>query len=418
MEIFKDSTRHQTFKTSRIAFQYDNPNSSQEPSESVTEITTVSRTEGERNKSWKRKVNRGANATTNFIGHLQTISSSSGVHVFEYETTPTNHLYRELTGDILKSLGLPALQSSSTIDLAEQIAREKFYAEYRRQVTSFQGLTAVGELRETIRMLKSPAKALRKRIGQYYNGVLKSKARSMRSNRKRNSYLRSTWLEASFGWAPLIGNISDAANAVQDAKYRLNRELIQIKTSGNVTDEEYNPNAVAYSVGSMRGKYGSRTKQTTFVTYRGAIRIAEDSPYNAPAATWGFDPSQIIPTVWELIPYSFLIDYFTNIGKLIDSASLRRPDLAWGARTEGRIAILQSVDFRSENQYSNDLPLYKIYAESNSPSSWTAVNKIVSRTPIGTVSLPDLRFRLPRTSIQWLNIGALSQLKNRGFRYR
>jgi len=415
MEYFKYDKSNVRLVRRRLSYQIGEPEPGPIQNERI--YVTENYTQGERQKYWYKKVARGSNATTNFVGGKQKISSSNGLHVYEFETTPTNHLYREYSGDILYTIGLPALPASSTIDQAENIAREKFYSEYRRQVTSFQGLTVMGELRESIRMFKSPARALRERIRRYHdNHIARAMRLSRKSIRSANSYLRGTWLEASFGWAPLISNISDAANAVEDQKYRLNRELIQIKTEGSVKEEVYNPNAVNSGSGGIGFIYGTRTEYKTFVTYRGAIRLGEQSPYNSKYATWGFDPSQIIPTVWELIPYSFLIDYFTNVGKFIDAASLRRPELAWGARTEGRIGIVQSVDFRSNNTYYPDNPLFKIYAEANSPSVYRGENKTIARSPIGTVSMPDLRFRLPRTTTQWLNIAALNRVKRQSLK--
>jgi hypothetical protein len=52
-------------------------------------------------------------------------------------------------------------------------------------------------------------------------------------------------------------------------------------------------------------------------------------------ATLGFSWESFVPTVWELVPYSFILDYFTNIGDVLSAGLLVQSHLAWGCASFG-----------------------------------------------------------------------------------
>jgi hypothetical protein len=46
----------------------------------------------------------------------------------------------------------------------------------------------------------------------------------------------------------------------------------------------------------------------------------------------GLHPSNWLPTAWELLPYSFVYDYFANIGDIINAATVQQSDMTFGNR--------------------------------------------------------------------------------------
>lgn len=308
-------------------------------------------------------------------------------------------------GDIFYNVTLPSLPLSSTLTDPENLAREKFYQKYRSAQTSFQGGVFLGELKETLRMLRSPAKALRKKIGSAYDAMYRNRHKAGRTVRSRNRYLSETWLEQSYGWAPLINDVKDAHETLEKRKEWLQREEIYVSAPYVATTE-----TLTTGPGDVNLGYVSKYKdtKTSLVWYRGTIRAGRDSVFQSERHLWGFDPSMIVPTVWELIPYSFLIDYFTNIGKVLDSWSLQRVTLGWGARTERRSVIRQIVDVRDTFNPS----LYPVVNERTFyPSEFTYHNTTFYRVPINEVPLPDFRFKIPGFGSKWINIAALTRVK-------
>lgn len=361
---------------------------------------------------YERKLALAQQATSPLIGQRSSVRSIPGRCVYEFYTSvvsPVGYRYRERIGHLCASIGIPGVVHSSEAAAAENIAREVFYAKYRSAQTSFQGGVALGELRETLRMLRSPAKALRKKVGDLYDKVLRSKRRAGKKAKDQNRAISQTWLEGSFGWRPLISDIEDAHRTLENRKEYLDRNIVVIVGVHSTTSETVLPNTVSYGSGFLGYVASTRHTKTSMVKYRGAVVCKTDVPWKSEARLWGFSPDNIIPTIWELVPYSFLIDYFTNIGKVLDAWSMRRCHLTWGARTERRVGIYQLVDARRSNTYGG---VVKILTDTFDIGDWTSETKSVVRTPVNSVPLPDFRFKLPGNSTQWLNIGALVRLRS------
>jgi len=209
----------------------------------------------------------------------------------------------------------------------------------------------------------------------------------------------------------LISDVKDALETLEKRKDYLNRNLVVITGYHSTNSESFDRNTVSYFSGGLGYQASTRGDQKVEIKYRGAVRCDTSNPYVSEQRLWGFSPDNIIPTVWELVPYSFLIDYFTNIGKVLDSFALRKVDLAWGIRTERRLGIYQVVDVRN----ANSKPQYKVLREVTSIGDYRSEAKVVIRTPISSVPIPEFRFRVPGFATQWLNIGALVRLKARRF---
>jgi hypothetical protein len=115
-----------------------------------------------------------------------------------------------------------------------------------------------------------------------------------------------------------------------------------------------------------------------------------------------------------LIPYSFLVDYFTNIGKVIDGASSGIVRLAWGCRTAWQVkktsyeAVRLDQDWLKGNTGPNDTS--SGYASGGGEfHSWS----IYGRSSVDAIStgLRDVQFKLPGSNTKWLNIGALAAVR-------
>jgi len=54
-----------------------------------------------------------------------------------------------------------------------------------------------------------------------------------------------------------------------------------------------------------------------------------DNPLVEDMKTFGFRPEEFVPTAWELIPYSFVVDYFTNVNDIINAWAYRSAGIEW-----------------------------------------------------------------------------------------
>jgi hypothetical protein len=268
----------------------------------------------------------------------------------------------------------------------------------RGKQTAFQGGVALGELGQTLRMLRNPAIALRQGLDGYFNSLMK--VRRIPSRQARRRALSETWLEYSFGWVPLINDIQDAKRLIQekadtDARSRVYGEgQTSSATSGVIS---------TVSVPPFSWTLSGETIQRVSVKYYGTCVAWRANKYSA--RSLGLDLTNFLPTAWELVPWSFLVDYFTNIGEIISAASLSTSGVRW---------IMQGVEKVVERRCSSASYNYP------SPTVWKVNYDITTQHPTGTLRyvsrapytgslVPNIRFEIPGMGLKWLNLAALAR---------
>lgn len=296
---------------------------------------------------------------------------------------------------------------------AENSALGTFYNKARKVQTSFQGGVFAGELLETLRMIRSPAKAFRSSIDSYLG---KLKRGSRLSRKGRQALLSDTWLEYSFGWAPLMHDIRDGMATLARKRNTLRLFSERISASQSTDQLDLLHSAQGYiSTPILSYICNSRITQRASVRFIGEV-LAEPSTTVIPDATlWGFNLSSFVPTLYELLPWSFLIDYFSNLGTVINAWSLQHSSLGWVIKTS-------RIDYRTEMRGGWDVVSSRFFLGSSatsivwsgSSSNLTYLSRKVERTPVYNVGLPRLTFRLPGMSTKWINMTAL--VSSRSFR--
>jgi hypothetical protein len=291
----------------------------------------------------------------------------------------------------------------------DRLARQSFISKYRSARTTFQSGVFFGELMQTVRMIKSPAKALRDTLNDYVTDVRHGLKRHSRGKR-RNKFIQNSWLEYSYGVAPLVNDVKSACKLATADPLRS-----QLKISSGA-DRDWKGNYVVTSNtpivigGPANWAEVAWNEAAIGVRYMGAA-AANNSPPSFPEQL-GLSWSNVLPTVWELIPYSFLVDYFSNVGKVIDGVSTGVIILSWGCKTT------RCVSEAHVNTYLNNARVTSNYGSTKwtgyaTGKGITSNYKYVTRDGIAGVSvgLSDLSFRLPGSGTQWLNIGALASLR-------
>jgi len=275
-------------------------------------------------------------------------------------------------------------------------------------------------------MLASPFKSLTKGLSNYVESavrnagkhvnVAKSSPAGSRRRRqaleKANGIVADTWLEYSFGWMPFISDIGDLLNAINEVKnerpqtnrvrgygtteatLNLNDGIIFCPFSNYIwfikTEKELQKCTVIYTVGE-------------------AYTIKKEvNPITETASRFGFNAREILPTVWELIPYSFLVDYVTNVGDIIEAGATSTEFVTFVSKTvikEAKLCLYASnpsnAQLRAWNQYA------KVIYQTGEPGHMEILHRTVNRNP-SSLSVPSLEFSFDGLSIKKLaNVAAL-----------
>jgi hypothetical protein len=167
------------------------------------------------------------------------------------------------------------------------------------------------------------------------------------------------------------------------------------------------PSAVSFDVGSGHRVLGDQlAEEEVYVRYYGIYR--SDGRGSPNTHSYGFSPWEFVPTVWELIPYSFLVDYFTNIGGILSSWSYRFLVNGWTARTIRRTFKHSNVNLRYYWNESAFPPDQYDHDKSGDPGSASYEVVSFTRNPNAVLEVPSFELQIPGRWTQWVNIVALT----------
>lgn len=392
------STNTQVTGAPAISWSYD-------PGSSGTNLTCVRTKTGNKLHNYKQVIARGSNATTAFNGSISEYSTEPMLeNVFGSTVTGGNSAgWRKQASKWSHGISsIPAIPSNANDVAADNIASTKFYKALENTMTAFQGGVFLVELRETLHMIRNPAQALRRKISDYTDYLSANRGRQMRrSKSNRLKWLADTWLERSFGWMPLLSDLNSARTTLARRQNQLARELIPIVGVGEIKSVSFAE--LGYFVGVANLISENRYTSSTMRIYAGAVHSTAAGNTLLNANALGLSPRSFVPTLWEAMPWSFMIDYFTNVGDVLAAWSNQTTGLAWGRSTLRKLSMAESGGTYDKPRST----LVQVFDRSLTTGKTIARNRSVVRGSIGTVPIPALQFELPGFGTKWINISAL-----------
>lgn len=290
-------------------------------------------------------------------------------------------------------------------ETVRSIASIKVRKKISSETQAYSGLAFLGEIRETIHQIRHPAEAafaLTEKFAVRADRLRRKRQARKISKRAYADAIAGSWIEFCFGLAPVISDIGKiAASALQMIE---DKRLLRLTGSGKQSDSSSACYTTGYGGDSLATFYKDDVDEYTHkytVGYRREVNASNNALRNV-ISLGGFELSEIIPTAWELLPWSFFIDYFSNIGKCIEADLVSMEDVAWTNSTKiyERTRIVHSLSVSPSMYNSVTLmkpPLCVIkYRQVYRDDSW--------------VAFPSLRFQLPGQTGQFLNMAALAVL--------
>jgi hypothetical protein len=350
--------------------------------------------------NWRNLIAQGKCATTPRDGLKQSGTYRPGY--FEASSPDGWEWHGQYSGGVTAKP--PPALSVTDMYAVEQSALSKFSKNAQSVLQAFDGLTFTGELLETLRMIRNPAKALRKSMGQYLDRTRRNKFRK-RSKLKpgtRDFQKASTdsYLEATYGWQPIVSDIDSGMEALTrwvDPTKRLIHVIGKSVEESETLYATYNP-----TYGPVRVTIPVWDSFTDTVRFRGAIKW--DPAYQHSFGYYGVSLRNILPSAWELLPYSFLVDYFTNIGDILSAWSFGRSQVAWVDRTRHRKTVRSEREARVLYWDHSTAEGTHFVRPEHIKFTTTSFDR---GQYLGTL-VPDFTWELPGVgSRKWLNIAAL-----------
>lgn len=212
----------------------------------------------------------------------------------------------------LDSLGAPT-------GAAYTMTRNKAYARLREKAVGENSAIGVfaAERREAFGMVANRVIGLRRAYKQLRKGNFKQFLRelSVKPKRKHRSVVRTAaseasglWLEYWFGWSPTVNDLYNVMEV-------LTQELPAKRYSGSarcpmnyysLTGSTTQPNYTLYDI---KGSYIARTGATIRLVNPNLFLLNQLGLANP------------LTIAWEVIPFSFVVDWFTKFGDTLDAFS-------------------------------------------------------------------------------------------------
>lgn len=269
--------------------------------------------------------------------------------VFRFNTTYQSVYPARLTLSNYEPQHWEALFGSEVFDAREEAVRNLYGSLHRRQDMALGVFLA--EFRESLGLLGKSMltiarviKALKKgrvsdalsALGDHYGGGVKTRKRVLnrdRLNRQRSrkglssvsssEYAANMWLELNFGWIPIIEDIYNIIDIINGSLNSEGDGILSFSGYGELEVPAATCNvqisarketvfgSSEHFQASFSGKLGLRyTSHATYRVNTDVISVLAQLGLTNP-----------LEVAWELVPYSFVIDWFLPIGDWISSLS-------------------------------------------------------------------------------------------------
>lgn len=195
---------------------------------------------------------------------------------------------------------------------------------------SFDSSVFLGEMRQTLDMITGNCEKVLNGYRKIRRGDLAGATRSLFGSSKGKGKLdtkdiANAWIELQYGWKPLISDVFEGLEAIDSLRARQKlvfkvRKTTMVPSSGSTTESNWSATKLA----------GVAIK----ATFQDSCSVMHSLGLTNP-----------VNMVWELLPWSFVVDWFVPVGDYLSAASFLNS-------FEYRVCIsrLQTTEYQNVNK--------------------------------------------------------------------
>jgi hypothetical protein len=369
---------------------------------------------GDYNPRWRDQVRNLVNATTICNGEIVSpdpavFTSTTWNLVQSQYVRPgvPSHIISGQTDGYVNGLSLPDFVVVP-LDVRARVrnrAIAKWISACQKIQSTFEAGQDLGEYKETLNGVHRPLNSLKQSILSYFD-VLK-KARSKYRGPGLRKVLTDTYLEFHFGWQPLAADVADAIADI--GRYRF--PVYPVNVSAH---EDYfgfggsHTVSGGYEPWTLWAKY--RETRRFSVRIKGIVKSGASNGQVSRSQSLQLTPENWLPTAWDLLPYSWMADYFINVGDIIKACCFPYSTVAWGCVTERghNERSYAPIDFR--DPVESPIPGYYYLTKERSciSTSSKTYRTLLNRFPLDSLYLlPTVSFQIPQSKWAYANMAAV-----------
>lgn len=371
---------------------------------------------GESIPGWKQRKAAGLSVTTGLTGvstvlkkrkvltyHQTGINSWKGYNAYlsGFHPLPALPWAQNVSADW--SITAKALNDAA-MDIHEQISAAR---------SVFNGPTFIAELHEVIQLFRKPVQTLFGETMHFGREVVRlknklEKVKHIKSQYVQRDYagqLSDAYLKYKFGVEPLGKDLGDYAIAIDQLANTLgSRTSVRLDARAQVFEPV---DEVVYGVpdATYATQRVFRTKVAD-VRLHGSYRPRPDlSAYSR----FGFNLPDLVITAWEVLPWSFILDYFLNVEAVLRAQVQSTADVSW-------------LELGTKQTFEVEGAPVRALVTGADVSSWVATasggafraQKIGVNRRSTTIPRVTFAFMSPPSKGKQLNVAALAVLASRG----
>lgn len=227
--------------------------------------------------------------------------------------------------------------------------------------------------------------------------------------------VRETWLEYVFGWKPLVNDVEDAVNTIDGVLDRRSQpEVTSLRASVRSQSPVFHTVTTGDAVFPVKTRDEDICIATSLVIYRCGMKWDSDALRlklltQSLRERFGFTWENFIPTAWNLIPTSFVTDYFVNVGDILSASATDTTNVTWCNKTVvlDRTRIFQRAVDAAATKVAIGAAGELLGTAGSNLGIAVAKTALVDRRSVG-LDYPSLTFYMPaQDSLRWLNLAAL-----------
>lgn len=167
------------------------------------------------------------------------------------------------------------------------------------------------EFRQSVSMISSTCTTLVKlaravKKGDFITAQKVLRMKFLPKGVSKSKSFGNNFLEYHFGWEPLISDVYDACEVINNPVKSLTLEKGKAKSSTAFSRDLSDSYVISNYKGSIQAyaQQGARVKAINNLTYHTLDQLGLNNP---------------AVIAWELVPYSFVVDWFANVGDFLSS---------------------------------------------------------------------------------------------------
>jgi hypothetical protein len=273
--------------------------------------------------SWSVRVNPLSYSSASTRENISSLSLTNGSNIFVRVNGP---IIGQLK--LVGTMNFPNPPTPTTVSFADMVKALKSDVMLTALDPEYSFGEPLGELRSTLSLIKDPIRSLM-RMSKSFS--LKKEAAKAASRTKRQ-YARAfagTYAKYQFGFAPLVRSVQDAIDSHVNFMThnflapQLKATRKKMSSMGTTRATANDTNLIISSSVSGLGTFFFNGESTVILHREARVGLYQTRPTPVSRREYnGLSASDLPQTLWELAPYSFMIDRLVNMKKFFGISRL------------------------------------------------------------------------------------------------